>query len=164
MLSDHHLPFPWRMPSSGMWRCVDLVWTTVHPKRRFTQDLHKATSQKTAFFIGTAVKTSNLTSHFPVYLIICILIFCHCLLFLISIPSFALIFLNVYSKSRPSKSLFLHTSTCGRRLPLYYIWTNPPLIDPLLIVLPNLFNLQIPICHHNWSPSFEVVLPRDNWL
>jgi hypothetical protein len=33
----------------------------VPPKRRFTQDLHGATSQKTAFFIVTAVKTSNLT-------------------------------------------------------------------------------------------------------
>jgi hypothetical protein len=31
------------------------------PKRRFTQDLHGVTSQKTAFFIVTAVKTSNLT-------------------------------------------------------------------------------------------------------
>jgi hypothetical protein len=31
------------------------------PKRQFTQDLHAATSQKTAFFIVTAVKTSNLT-------------------------------------------------------------------------------------------------------
>jgi hypothetical protein len=33
----------------------------VPPKRRFTQDLHGAISQNTAFFIGTAVKTSNLT-------------------------------------------------------------------------------------------------------
>jgi hypothetical protein len=32
----------------------------VPPKRRFTQDQHGATSQKTAFFIVTAVKTSNL--------------------------------------------------------------------------------------------------------
>jgi hypothetical protein len=32
----------------------------VPPKRRFTQDLYGATSQKTAFFIVTAVKTSNL--------------------------------------------------------------------------------------------------------
>jgi hypothetical protein len=30
-------------------------------KRRFTQDLQGATSQKTAFFIVTAVKTSNIT-------------------------------------------------------------------------------------------------------
>jgi hypothetical protein len=29
--------------------------------RGFTQDLHDATSQKTAFFIVTAVKTSDLT-------------------------------------------------------------------------------------------------------
>jgi hypothetical protein len=33
----------------------------VSPKRRFTQNLQGATSQKTAFFIVTAVKTSNLT-------------------------------------------------------------------------------------------------------
>jgi hypothetical protein len=33
----------------------------VPPKRRFTQDLHDATSQKTTFFIVTVVKTSNLT-------------------------------------------------------------------------------------------------------
>jgi hypothetical protein len=32
------------------------------PKRRFTQDLHGATSQNTAFFIVTAEKTSNPTS------------------------------------------------------------------------------------------------------
>jgi hypothetical protein len=116
----------WRMPSCGMWRCVDIVWTDVSedvsppssylltylltygaepflrsdqlcshsrnrlhlqgtkirergtsmsrwlqnadgddvpPKRRFTQDLHSATSQKTAFFIVTALKTSNLTQY-----------------------------------------------------------------------------------------------------
>jgi hypothetical protein len=29
----------------------------------FTQDIHGATSQKMAFFIVTAVKTSNLTSY-----------------------------------------------------------------------------------------------------
>jgi hypothetical protein len=33
----------------------------INPKRQFTQDLHGATSQKTTFFIVTAVKTSNLT-------------------------------------------------------------------------------------------------------
>jgi hypothetical protein len=38
------------MPSSGMCRHVDLVRTDVPPKHRFTQDLHGATSQKTAFF------------------------------------------------------------------------------------------------------------------
>jgi hypothetical protein len=38
----------------------------VPPKRRFTQDLHGATSQKTAFFIVTAVETSNLTISFMV--------------------------------------------------------------------------------------------------
>jgi hypothetical protein len=79
----------WRMLSSGMWHRVDLVWTNVSeehiasifrvegliwfillpwrwrqyvpPKRWFTQDPHGATSQKTAFFIVTEVKTSNLT-------------------------------------------------------------------------------------------------------
>jgi hypothetical protein len=45
------------MPSSGMWRRVDLVCTVVPPKGRVTQDLHGAISQKTAFFIVTAVKT-----------------------------------------------------------------------------------------------------------
>jgi hypothetical protein len=73
-----------------MWRRVDLVWIDVSeeritsifrveksaseepawaggcrwyvpPKRRFTQDLHGATSQKTTFFIVTAVETSDLT-------------------------------------------------------------------------------------------------------
>jgi hypothetical protein len=33
----------------------------VPPKRRLTPHLHGATSKKTAFFIVTAVKTSNLT-------------------------------------------------------------------------------------------------------
>jgi hypothetical protein len=33
----------------------------VPPKRRFTQYLYGAASQKAAFFIVTAVKTSNLT-------------------------------------------------------------------------------------------------------
>jgi hypothetical protein len=42
------------MMSTGMWSCVD-------PKRRFTQDLQIATYHKTAFFIVTAVKTSNLS-------------------------------------------------------------------------------------------------------
>jgi hypothetical protein len=67
-----------RMSSCGMWRCVDLVnrrfgggsslvdFSTlkmerfVPPIRRLTQDVHSATSQKTAFFVVTAVKTSNL--------------------------------------------------------------------------------------------------------
>jgi hypothetical protein len=33
----------------------------LQPKRRFTQDLHGVTSQKTTFFIVTPVKTSDLT-------------------------------------------------------------------------------------------------------
>jgi hypothetical protein len=49
------------MPCSGMWRSVDLVRIDVSEERQFTQDLHGATSQKTAFFIVTAAKTSNLT-------------------------------------------------------------------------------------------------------
>jgi hypothetical protein len=39
----------------GKWRRY------VPPKRRITQDLHGATSQKTKFFVGTSAKTSNLT-------------------------------------------------------------------------------------------------------
>jgi hypothetical protein len=52
--------FMGRMQSSGMWRRVDLVWTDVPPESQFTHDLHGATSQKTVFFIVTAVETSNL--------------------------------------------------------------------------------------------------------
>jgi hypothetical protein len=36
-------------------------WCYVPPKRRFLQKLHAVISQKTPFFIVTAVKTSNLT-------------------------------------------------------------------------------------------------------
>jgi hypothetical protein len=43
-----------------MWRHVDLVWTDVPPKCWFIQDLYGATSQNMAFFIVTAMKTSNL--------------------------------------------------------------------------------------------------------
>jgi hypothetical protein len=56
------------MPSSGMWRRVDILLTDVPPKRRLTQYLHDATSQKTAFFIVIAVKTSNLTCFMAVSL------------------------------------------------------------------------------------------------
>jgi hypothetical protein len=41
---------------------ADFHTLKMEAKRRFTQYLHGATSQKTAFFIVTAVKTSNLTS------------------------------------------------------------------------------------------------------
>jgi hypothetical protein len=44
-------------------RRVALVITDVPPKRRFSQQPHGVASQKTAFFIVTAVKTSNLTQH-----------------------------------------------------------------------------------------------------
>jgi hypothetical protein len=47
------------MPSSGMWRRVDLVRIDVLPKCRFLKDQFDAIYQKTAFFIVTAVKTSN---------------------------------------------------------------------------------------------------------
>jgi hypothetical protein len=39
------------------------------PKRRFLQEPHGVTIQKTPFFIVTAVKTSNLTSSFIVHFI-----------------------------------------------------------------------------------------------
>jgi hypothetical protein len=39
----------------------------VAPKRRFLKEPHGVTTQKTPFFIVTAVKTSNLTTEF-VYL------------------------------------------------------------------------------------------------
>jgi hypothetical protein len=51
----------WRKSSSRMWRCVDIALTEVLEERLLTQDLHNATSQKTTFFIVTAVKASNLT-------------------------------------------------------------------------------------------------------
>jgi hypothetical protein len=41
----------------------------VPPKRRFTHHLHGATSQKTAFFIFTAVKTSNITEKYTYHLL-----------------------------------------------------------------------------------------------
>jgi hypothetical protein len=46
------------MASSGMFRRVALLGTTLEP-----QEPHGVTSQKTPFFIVTAVKTSNLTEH-----------------------------------------------------------------------------------------------------
>jgi hypothetical protein len=45
----HRFLSPW-------WR-----WSQVPPKRRFLQEPHGVTTQKTPFFIVTAVKTSNLT-------------------------------------------------------------------------------------------------------
>jgi hypothetical protein len=42
---------------------ADFSTLKMEAKRGFTQDLHCATSQKTAFFIVTAVKTSILLSH-----------------------------------------------------------------------------------------------------
>jgi hypothetical protein len=49
LVSRSRIFLPWR------WRRY------LPPKHRFTQDLQGATSQKTAFFIVTAVETSNLT-------------------------------------------------------------------------------------------------------
>jgi hypothetical protein len=49
------------MPSSGMLRRVALVGTDVPSKRRFLQEPHGVTTQKTEFFIVTAVKTSYRT-------------------------------------------------------------------------------------------------------
>jgi hypothetical protein len=60
------------MPFSGMWHRIVLVWTDVSEDRiasiftveKFSsEELHGATSHKTAFFIVTAVKTSNLTKN-----------------------------------------------------------------------------------------------------
>jgi hypothetical protein len=53
------------VPSSPI--LVTLMKTAlIPPKRQFLQELHGATSQKTPFFIVTAVKTSNLTEEiFP---------------------------------------------------------------------------------------------------
>jgi hypothetical protein len=48
------------MPSSGMLRRVALVRTEVSEERRLLQEPSGVTSQKTAFFIVSAVKTSNL--------------------------------------------------------------------------------------------------------
>jgi hypothetical protein len=42
-------------------------WRYVPPKSRFVQEPHGVTSQKTAFFMVTAVKTSNLSCSFPLY-------------------------------------------------------------------------------------------------
>jgi hypothetical protein len=49
------------MQSSGILRYVALVRTSVLEERRFLQEPHCVTSQKAAFFLVTAIKTSNLT-------------------------------------------------------------------------------------------------------
>jgi hypothetical protein len=51
----------YRMAFPGMLRRVAVVRTDIHPKRRFLQQPYDVTSQKTAFFVVTVVKTSNLT-------------------------------------------------------------------------------------------------------
>jgi hypothetical protein len=51
-----------RLVAQSAATCPPLRWRPyVPPKSRLTQDLHRATSQKTTFFIVTAVKVSNLT-------------------------------------------------------------------------------------------------------
>jgi hypothetical protein len=64
----HYRYRSWRMPSSGMWRRVGLLWTNVseeHVASIFSVEEivnpHGDTSQKTAFFLVTAVKTSTPT-------------------------------------------------------------------------------------------------------
>jgi hypothetical protein len=54
---------------------ADFSTLKMEAKRRFTQDLHGATSQKTAFFIVTAVKTSNPKKQiqFPKRSVLCVL-------------------------------------------------------------------------------------------
>jgi hypothetical protein len=47
------------MLSSGMLRHVDLIRTDVSEQDQFLQDSNGTTSQKTAFFIVTALKISN---------------------------------------------------------------------------------------------------------
>jgi hypothetical protein len=50
---------------AGSSLAIILPWNCrryIPPKRRFTQDLHGASSQKTAIFIVTAMKTSNLAT------------------------------------------------------------------------------------------------------
>jgi hypothetical protein len=49
------------MSSSGMLHRVALVRTDVKEVRLSLQEPHGVTSEKTTFFIVTAVKTSNLT-------------------------------------------------------------------------------------------------------
>jgi hypothetical protein len=54
------------VPSSRIF--LPLRWRRyIPPKLQFTQDLHGATYQKVAFFIVTAVKTSNLTQYCSVF-------------------------------------------------------------------------------------------------
>jgi hypothetical protein len=66
-VSEEHIASMFRVGKSTS---EELAWARgcslgyVPPKRLFTQYLHGVTSQKTAFFIVTAVNTSNLTSFF----------------------------------------------------------------------------------------------------
>jgi hypothetical protein len=61
-----------------MWRRVNLVWTDFSEERRFTQDIHGATSQKTAFFIVAAVQKPQILRIIHRFLILIIYL---CLMF-----------------------------------------------------------------------------------
>jgi hypothetical protein len=51
------------MPSPVMLRLVALVRTEVSEERLILRETYSVTFEKTAFFIVTAAKTSNLTMH-----------------------------------------------------------------------------------------------------
>jgi hypothetical protein len=55
--------FARRMPPSGMLSRVAPVRKDISEESRFLQEPHGVTPQKTAFFIVTAVKNSNLKLH-----------------------------------------------------------------------------------------------------
>jgi hypothetical protein len=55
------------MPSSVMWRRIDIVWTDVSEEREFIQDLHDATSLKTAFFNSSFVHFLQVVYVIPLY-------------------------------------------------------------------------------------------------
>jgi hypothetical protein len=59
--SESAFTSPEKMPYAGLLCRVIFVDTDVPPKRLFLQEPHCVTSQKMAFFIVTAVKTSNPT-------------------------------------------------------------------------------------------------------
>jgi hypothetical protein len=58
--SDEHIPSIVKLTRIGVLGITLTVCSA--PKRRFLQDPHGVTSQKTAFFIVTATKTSNYIS------------------------------------------------------------------------------------------------------
>jgi hypothetical protein len=66
------------------------------PKRRYTQDLQGATSQKTAFFIVTAMKTSNLTIAFFYHFLVNFFLSLHFLSYLFLFRLHILLPLNIF--------------------------------------------------------------------